>query len=123
MTGNDILKISLDLMFETETEYTKNAVSFLNLMIPELFETENLIRAAQNQEPLAGVPYIESLEEVIPYCDNLTRGAMPYGLASMIMMDDDDTSKAGYYKSLYVNAVNSFSRTAPEMVVDVYEPC
>lgn len=123
MTGNDILKISLDLMFETETEYTKNAVSFLNLMIPELFETENLIRMAQKQEPLADVPYIESLEDVIPYCDNLTRGAMPYGLASMIMMDDDDTSKAGYYKSLYVNAVNSFSRAAPEMVVDVYESC
>ncbi len=121
MTGNDILKISLDLMFETETEYEKNAVSFLNLMIPELFETENLIRTAQNLELLADVPYIESLEEVIPYCDNLTRGAMPYGLASMIMMDDDDTSKAGYYRQLYVNAVNSYMRGIPKTVVDIYE--
>lgn len=121
MTGNDILKISLDLMFETETEYEKNAVSFLNIMIPELFETENLIRTAQNRELLADVPYVESLEDTIPYCDNLTRGAMPYGLASMIMMDDDDTSKAGYYRQLYVNAVNSYSRSVPGLVVDTYE--
>lgn len=121
MIGKEILKISLDLMFETETEYEKNAVSFINLMIPELFETENLIRSSLDQETLKEVPYINDLEDVIPYCDNLTKGAMPYGLASMIMMDDDDTSKAGYYRQLYVNAVNSYSRSVPGLVVDTYE--
>lgn len=44
MTGQEILKITLDLLYEETNEYDIYAVSILNMMIAELFETENHIR-------------------------------------------------------------------------------
>ena len=66
------------------------------------------------------MPYVAGLSDSLQYCDDLVRGVMPYGLASMILMDDD-TGKAGYFRSLYVNAANSLMETSPDRVVDVYE--
>ncbi len=121
MTGQEILKITLDLLYEETNEYDIYAVSILNMMIAELFETENHIRRAAGKEPLKETPYLAELKEEVPYDERLTRGAMPFGLASYIVLDDNDMGRVGYFRQLYVNAVNGASKTLPEGVKDVYE--
>ena len=120
MTGKEVLKLSLNLLFEETDEYNSAAVSFLNLLIPELFVTEQQIRKAKGLEELSAVPYIESLEDEIPYNEELVRAALPFGLAAHITFDDGDMAKVSYFRQLYVNAVNTFTAAYPEMVVDHY---
>ena len=121
MTGQEILKITLDLLYEETNEYDIYAVSILNMMIAELFETENQIRWATGKSPLEETPYLTELKEEVPYDERLTRGAMPFGLASYIILDDNDMGRVGYFRQLYVNAVNSAAKILPEGVRDVYE--
>lgn len=120
ITAREVLKMSLDLLYEDTTEYNAYVVTHFNTLIPELYETEQSIRTAKGEELLTEVPFIASLDDVIPYDERILRGAMPFGLASYIVLDDNDMSRVAYFRQLYVNAVNSFSSTAPEMVVDHY---
>lgn len=120
MTGQEVLKLALDLLYEETDEYDGYAVSLLNMMISELFETENNIRRAEGREELDAVPFLAALGDEIRYDERLTRGAMPFGLASCIVLDDNDMPRVSYFRQLYVNAVNSFAKSAPETVVDIY---
>lgn len=123
MTANEVHEAALSLLFEnraTAGDYNTFALPLLNLMLPELLETENAIRRVAGEKELDQAPKIDSLEEEIPYDERLLRGALPYGLAAKLVYDDGDMSKVGYFQQLYVNAVNSFAQIVPEQVVDVY---
>lgn len=120
LKASDVLKAALDLLYEDTNEYNPYVITHFNILIPELYETEQSIRAAKGEELLNGIPFISSLNDVIPYSEEILRGAMPFGLASFIVVDDNDMSRVAYFRQLYVNAVNSLSATAPEMVVDHY---
>ena len=120
MTGKEVLGLSLNLLFEETDEYDGVAVSFLNLLIPELYVTEQQLRAVNGLEALEKVPYLASLADDIPYNEELTRAALPFGLAAHIAFDDGDMGKVSYFRQLYVNAVNTFTAALPETVVDAY---
>ena len=96
------------------------ALPLLNLLLPELFDINNSILQAEGIDKLKVIPQLENLDDEIPYDERLLRNALPYGLAAKLVYDDNDMGKVGYFQQLYVNAVNSFLRIQPEMVVDIY---
>lgn len=123
MTAKEVYSTALALLFETEEsagDYNAYALPLLNLLLPELFDINNSILQAEGIDKLKAIPQLENLEDEIPYDERLLRNALPYGLAAKLVYDDNDMGKVGYFQQLYVNAVNSFLRIQPEMVVDIY---
>lgn len=123
MTVKDIFSAALSLMFEPEgnsESFAPYALPFLNLLLPELFDQENELRKAQGKELLAAIPQLKTLDDTVPYDDRLTRGALPYGLAAKLVLDDNDMGKVVYFEQHYVNSVNALAKAAPETVVDQY---
>ncbi len=92
----------------------------LNVALQEVLEVENCVRRSGGREELASAPWVETLEQDIPYCDGLTRRALPYWLAYRFLQDDDQDGRALYYYNEYVNALSEVQRAELESVVDVY---
>ena len=123
MIAKEVYSAALALLLETEEsagDYNAYALPLLNLLLPELFDINNSILQAEGIDKLKVIPQLENLDDEIPYDERLLRNALPYGLAAKLVYDDNDMGKVGYFQQLYVNAVNSFLRIQPEMVVDIY---
>ncbi|WP_101908872.1 hypothetical protein [Marasmitruncus massiliensis] len=123
MTAKEVYSAALTLLLETEQtagDYDNFAIPFLNILLPETFKTNNLLREIREKEPLTEIPKVENLTDDIPYEPELLRTAIPYGLAAKLVYDDNDMSKVSYFSSMYESAVNSFSEMLPQEVEDVY---
>ena len=60
-------------------------------LLLERLPYENAIRAADGREELASAPEINAIDDtVIDWDDRITRGALPHGLASALMIDEED---------------------------------
>ena len=61
-----------------------------------------------------------TMDEPIPYSDVLVEVALPYGLASDMMRDDDNDYRCQDFRQKYVLALREAVRALPEPVRDVY---
>lgn len=85
MTGQQIYELASSFLYEIdgEDEDSKRfAVGFINILLQETLACENSIRECESVEILKEAPYITSLTDEIPYSPQLTRVALPYGVAS-----------------------------------------
>lgn len=127
MTANELYVLGLSLLPANPSEddsLSRYVVGWVNLAMRETFSVENSIRAYNNDPTrpvLEEVPRIETIEDVIPYSDELVGYAFPYFLASFMCKDDDDNYWAQDYRSRYIVAVSEATRLIPGSVVDVYK--
>lgn len=119
MTAQKIYELASSFLYETDDEDAdskKFAVGFLNILLVETFPCENSIREFRGLEPLKEPPMISSLDEDIPYQPELTRVALPYGLASWYFQEGMDNFQAENYRSKYLAAVMDASKINPGIV-------
>ena len=123
MTGREIYENALALLFEDEAtagDYNTFALPLLNMLLPELLGVNNQLRIVRGKMPIQEAPSLESLEDTLPYEEELCRSALPFGLACRLVYDDNDLQKVAYFNAAYVNAVNALSQTQAQPVEDVY---
>jgi len=111
MTVYELLTAAAALFFESDvSSYTEMAVSFVNMLLAECFETNNRIRRRAGKEGLLAAPRLTDLKDVIPYEDGLVRLALPYGLAAKLIYDEQDSTRFNYFLNEYADRVNRCDR-------------
>lgn len=111
------------LMFETEAtapDYVEKAPAILSVLAPEVFDINNELRVWKGLEPLAEWPVYKTLDDEMVFEPELCRAALPYGLATNLLLGDEEEARALNYNAKYADAVNACMRLRPEPVTDVY---
>lgn len=123
MSVKDILSAALALLFETEgsaPDYVEKAPAILNILVPEVFDINNGLRVWKGLAPLEAWPAYQSLNDDVILEPELCRAALPYGLATNLLLGDEEEARALNYNAKYADAVNACVRLRPESVADVY---
>lgn len=94
-TTQKIFNLAAAILFETkggDTDFDNYAPLFLEQLLMEALPYENQIREYQGRERLETAPEVNSIDDQteIDWDDRITRGALPHGLASKFMGDDNN---------------------------------
>ena len=92
MTGTECYYAALNLLGETRDTgayYEQFALGALNQLLTNSLREINALRIAQQESSLAAPPRLTTLEEDIPANDCLVSECFPYGLAALLVADDD----------------------------------
>ena len=122
MTAQKLLDNALALILTSSSqtqEYTDHALPLINMLLAETERHNNMIRKSKNKEEKTGL-FILSLDDELPCEDELAVTALPNGLCSKLLMDDDDMAKVAYFQNQYVAACDAAATCIFEPVVDVY---
>ena len=122
MTADDLYGAALALMAESRDRakgYRDKLVPLVNLLLAGAYPAEQALRRARGHPPLAALPRIATEGEELPYREELLAGARPYGLAGMLVMDDDP-GKANYFNAVYDAALAALSPADFVPVADCY---
>ena len=75
----------------TDVDYDSYSPPLLDSLLVEALPYENAIRAQRGDEELTSAPEITTIDStVLDWDDRITRGALPHGLASALMIDEED---------------------------------
>ena len=113
MKGQDIYIMASAFLYEQDGEDTESkrfALPFLNILLQEALPTENSIRKFKGREILKAAPLITALTAEIPYDDEITRVALPYGLAAQYYQEAPDNFQAENYRSKYLAALQDAAK-------------
>ena len=105
MKAHKIYEIASGFLYEKDGEDADSkfhAVEFINTLLAETFDCENSIRKFRDLPLLTEPPMLESLQDEVPYQYDLTRTALPYGLAAIFFAEAMDN----YHEALYRNKYN-----------------
>ncbi|MDO5141506.1 MAG: hypothetical protein Q4D31_00625 [Eubacteriales bacterium] len=92
MTGTACFRAALNLLSETPDSgayYQAFALGALNQLLTNSLREINADRVAHGQTPHAVPPQLDALDDPIPADDWLVRECFPYGLAALLVADDD----------------------------------
>lgn len=93
-TVRKIFELAAAILFTSkggDTDYDQYSPLLLERLLMESLPYENAIRAADGREELRTAPEVNSIDDtVIDWDDRITRGALPHGLASALMIDEED---------------------------------
>lgn len=123
MTANDVYTIALSFLSENTMETNdvqQFTLGWLNLLLQEALPYENVFRHVNGMEALEKAPQLSAFTDEIPYNDNITRIALPYGLASYYFIDDDNDYRAQDFRGRYINALSETCPYAQSDIEDVY---
>ena len=125
MTGKELFALSAGYLSQSAADsedLAEFAPGWLNVLLAEALPTENQLRGAAGLPPLEKAPVFTpaTMDEPIPYSDVLVEVALPYGLASDMMRDDDNDYRCQDFRQKYVLALSEAVRALPEPVRDVY---
>ena len=127
MTGLDLYEISLDLLglkgedgnapSDTDDLRTR-ALSLINILIAENAVLDCRIRRCEHE-----IKRISTLDDEIELIDIVAFGALPYGLASLLMLGEDD-ALAVSMRALYEKARSEalkFGKARITPITEVYK--
>lgn len=126
MTGNELLNMSLDLLGLRDSDgnltsdvddLKQRSVSLINIVIAENAEIDNRIRKGEHS-----VRSIETLDDIIDCTEIIARSVLPYGLARLLSVGEDDAlsnSLAKLYEDARRNAVR-FGKARVKPIAEVY---
>jgi hypothetical protein len=126
MTGNDLMKIAFDLCGFTQADGTvpsdtedlkMRAVSLINIVIAENAELDCRLRRTEHS-----VKPITSLEDFIDCTEIISQSVLPYGLARLFVIGEDDELASGFLR-LYNDARNrakTFGKARMTLIKEVY---
>lgn len=109
---NDIYVTALALLGEfpeQDDESIKNMLALLNTLTADCFDVNNTLRAYVGKEKLSEIPFKESLDDVMEYEEQLCRDTLPYGLASLLILEDD-TDRASFFDFRYQQKKLQYSK-------------
>lgn len=103
-TADDIFDTVLGLCFWEESDkadYETQFIHVLNVILAECFDANNSLRRMRGAEELETIPEITALTDEVGYEDKFERIVIPYGVASIIYVEDDEQGMANIYRSYY----------------------
>ena len=92
MTGLECFRAALNLLSETPESgayYEQFALGALNQLLVNSLREINAERRANNDDELLVPPRISALGDELPAAEWLVRECFPYGLAALLVADDD----------------------------------
>ena len=92
MTGLECFRAALNLLSETPESgayYEQFALGALNQLLVNSLREINAERRANNADELLVPPRISALGDELPAAEWLVRECFPYGLAALLVADDD----------------------------------
>lgn len=122
MTVHELYLQALALLGEREghaREYPRLCVPLVNLLLAECMSTENSIRRAKGEALLTAPPVVNQFSDVVPCDASLESAVLPYGLASMLAIDDEPV-KASALSALYEQNRRAASQAAFAQIHSVY---
>ena len=124
MTASEVLETAMSFLpdkLRDNPELSDYIVPWLNVLLQECLPVENSLRQFKGLEPLTEAQKIESAGDELIYQDEITRVALPYGVADRVFVDDDNDYRSQDMRGRYVNALKEAAKAwADESVVDVY---
>lgn len=125
MTGNELFALSAGYLSQTLSDSDDIAdfvPGWLNVLLAEALPTENQLRTLEGLPPLETAPRFtkDTMDEEIPYSDLIVEVALPYGLASDMLRDDDNDYRCQDFRQKYILALNEIMQARPEPVQDCY---
>lgn len=104
-------------------DFEKNAPELINSIVTLLWLDECIVRNIPASEIKWDFQPVTSMDDDIPLHDALASGALPFCLASLLVLEED-AARADYFYRLYNNArnavVNRFATALHGSVKDVY---
>ena len=123
MVVNEAYKIALsldDTTTEQDDSLRPHMVQYTNLFLVETFRNENAIRKMNHRPLLRAIPSVSSVNDSIPYDDEMVRSGLPFFIASQVAKSDADNAWASRYYDMYMNAVNAVTPFIDEPNIDVW---
>ena len=122
-TAQQIFNMTIGLM----NEDINNSPSFktffiptLNTILGETLEQENILRYRDGVEELTAAPFIENMEDEIPYHEELLRNVVPWGVGMVLWLGDDELERATFFSTKYDENKNDTSSAVYVETGDVY---
>lgn len=118
MTPKDIFYMALDIMNERKQDgkyskdigdYQGNVISYLNILTVSLYDLDCKIKGVPCFFDQDTPPLITSLDQVLDTHISICRGVLPYGLAFMLLMEEEP-SRSETLRSLYESAAYKIER-------------
>ena len=109
MTVRDIYILGAAMVGDRENDGRDErdfSVPYMNILLQEAFNCENSMRERDGQSLLLTAPIISSIDDEVPYHDELVRAAMPYGLAWKYQQEAGNNGLASQYRNMFIDAVN-----------------
>ena len=123
-TENDIYAVALSYIGETSTtmpDLNGFVLGWINQLLQEALPYENSVRERNEDTLLTTAPTLTSLTDTVSYCDDITRIALPYGLAVYVYQDDDDKQFSIMYRQKFINALKDAEKYNVEDIEDEYD--
>lgn len=127
MTGKELFDIALDLcglrkadgnLPNDTDDLQQRAISLINLVLAENAEIDCRIRRIEHRTSV-----INSLEDRLDCCDIVASSVLPYGLARLFLLGEDDALASNFH-NLYIDSRNRavrFGKARIEAITGVYE--
>jgi len=102
-------------------DYPKFKIALTNQVLAECFDTNNTLRKIEGLDaiPKSEMPYVQNETDIIPYDIRLIRECMPYGLAALLVMDDDK-EKCAVFSNQFELLKSKFSKASFEDITNHY---
>ena len=100
-TGTDVFNAAMALAdsLDDTTDYSARALYFVNMLGQELYQISDTKTVTAGSRPLF-TPITALTDTITTLDDGLSIGVMPYGLAALLLVGEDDV-KANFYQQLY----------------------
>lgn len=125
MTVTELLTYTAGIMgvpYDTLSVYTDTIkLSKVNVVLQQCFNLENNNRLFLEEDELTDRPYLTSVSATVPYKDNIVLNVMPYGLAQLFALSDDDTIRAGFFGQLYADSMRSEGKFIASEITDYFD--
>ena len=94
MTGKQLYDQALALLGLEQEDVSwmeAHAADCINQMLSDHLHDQGMLRLTRGQRMLDSAPVLSDLEEEIPYDEMFVRECFPYGLAALLIAEEDHT--------------------------------
>ena len=122
-TAQQLFNITLGLMSESANNspsFKEHYLPMLNTVLSECLSRENSLRYRDGMEELTEAPYISTMEDIIPYHEELVRNVLPYGVGMFLFLGDDELERATFFSTKYDENKDKYSPAVYVETEDVY---
>lgn len=113
MKASDFLtNYILPLIGESSSSYDNYSEAFcgvLNVILADVYEIENSRRRCFRLDELAFEQGISSIDDELLYTEFVLKNIVSYGVASRLLIDEDEEDKMGYLETCYADNFNSYA--------------
>lgn len=100
----------------TDVDFDSYSPTLLDSLLVEALPYENAIRAQRGDAELTSTPEVTTIDStVLDWDDRITRVALPWGLASALLFDDENRkAESVMFRNEFVSALEDAAPAVPD---------